>query len=339
MRIIADVDTGIDDACALLYLAGDPSVELLGVTTSAGNTTARQAALNSLHVLRTAGRPDVMVAVGETTPLKRPLTTTPETHGGSGLGHVPVPDLSQHLLRRASVEAWLGEFRLNPRRTSLLVTGPLTNLAIALRAEPNLPDLVHQIVIMGGSFNHLGNTTPTAEWNMWVDPDAAKEVFAAFEGWPEDRLPIICPLNVTEDVEFSPRLLDEAVEAAGGRAPHWHQGRPRVDGPQADTGWPVLDLLSDAMRYYFEFHFDHEQGYIAHLHDLFAAQVASGRAWAPMRTTVVDVEADSELMRGTTVRDDRGIWGRSPNARVVSRNDPERVFHDFAMSLRRLTRG
>lgn len=337
VKILADVDTGIDDACALLHLCGLADVELLGVTTTAGNTTALQAALNTLAVLDVADRPSVEVTAGEPGPLVKPLVTTPETHGPGGLGYAALQDLTPRLSGRHWLELWREALVRNPGEVTLLVTGPLTNLAVALREIPDLPQLVGRIVVMGGCFWHLGNTTPTAEWNSWVDPDAAKQVYAAFEGLPDDRLPIVCATEVTETIEHTPGALDELLARCGAEPVGYHAERPRVGRSEAATGSPALDLLADALRFYFEFHQDFDQGYVAHLHDLFAAQVAAGRADAPTVTTVVDVEADSELMRGTTVRDDRGIWGRQPNARVVVGSRPEEVFAEFAEALSRLT--
>lgn len=336
MKILADVDTGIDDACALLYLCGLEDVELVGVTTTGGNTTAHQSALNTLAVLDVAGRGDVEVAVGEPEPLVRPLVTTPETHGEAGLGHAARPDLADRLSSRHWLELWREAVLGSPDEVTLLVTGPLTNLAVALRAWPELADLVERIVIMGGCFWHLGNTTPTAEWNSWVDPDAAKFVHAFFEGQPTDRLPILCATETTERIEYRPDLLDELLASCGADPVRYSADRPRVQGPDAHTGHPALDLLTDALRFYFEFHFDYDQGYIAHLHDLFAAQVAAARAWHHTRETVVDVEAASDLLRGTTVADDRGIWGRRPTTRLVVDNRPDQVFDEFARSIARL---
>ena len=336
MRILADVDTGIDDACALLYLCGRPEVELVGITTSAGNTSARQAALNTLVVLELSGCGEVEVAVGEPAPLVKPLVTTPETHGPGGLGYAALPDLTPRLSERPWLELWREALTRHPGEVTLLVTGPLTNLAVALREIAELPQLVDRIVVMGGCFWHLGNTTPTAEWNSWVDPHAARQVYAAFEGLAEDRLPIICATQVTETVEYTPQALDALLARAGLPAAGLASESPRSTGPRARTGSAVHDLLVDVLRFYFEFHADHGQGYVAHLHDLFAAQVAAGRAFAPTRTTVVDVEADSELMRGTTVCDDRGIWGRRPNARLVVGSRPEQVFDEFAASVQKL---
>ncbi|SJN36800.1 Inosine-uridine preferring nucleoside hydrolase [Micrococcus lylae] len=330
-RILADVDTGIDDACALIQLAGC-GAELAAVTTTGGNATARECALNTLGMLELLGLGHVEVAVGAEAPLRRPPETTPETHGEGGIGYARVPHLPERLSGRSAVEVWVEELRAHPGETTILCTAPLTNLALALRAEPRLPELAAGIVIMGGSFYYPGNTTPTAEWNTWVDPDAAKQVYATFEGLPEDRLPLVCSLETTERIEYTPALLDGLLEDAGGRPVWWSVDRPRQDGPVADTGLPVLDVLADALRFYFEFHHDYDQGYVAHLHDLFAAQAAAGVADYSTATTVVDVEADSDLLRGTTVHDDRHIWGRRPNARRVTGNDPSAVFSAFAQA-------
>lgn len=330
-RILADMDTGIDDACALIQLVGS-GAELVAVTTTGGNATARQCALNTGALLDLLGRPDVEVAVGAQAPLRRPPETTPETHGSGGLGHARLPWDEARLSDRDAVDVWVEELRAHPGETTLLCTAPLTNLALALRAEPRLPELAAGVVIMGGAFLYPGNTTPTAEWNTWCDPDAAKEVLAAFEGLPEERLPVLCPLEVTERIEYTPALLDALLADAGHPPVGWAADRPRQTGPRADTGSALLDVLADALRFYFEFHHDYDQGYVAHLHDLFAAQVALGEAEIATRATVVDVEADSDLLRGTTVHDDRHIWGRDPNVRRVTGNDPRAVFARFAQA-------
>lgn len=342
MRILADMDTGIDDLCALLQLCGTPGVELVAVTTTGGNTTAEQSALNTLGVLDLAGRPDVEVAVGSTRPLVKPLVTTPETHGLAGVGWAQLPDASSRLSSRLATDIWLEELHAHPGETTILVTGPCTNLALALRAEPRLFELAQRVVIMGGAFFYLGNTTPTADWNFWCDPDAAKEVFAAAaaaeaSGLTPDRLPVLCALQVTERIEYTPARLDALLTSAGRSPVGYSARRPTTNRPDADTGHPLTDALADALRFYFEFHQDYDQGYVAHLHDLFAAQVAAGRAAVALEETVVDVEAASDLLRGTTVRDDRGIWGRRATTRVVVGNRPDEVFAEFARAIRHLT--
>ncbi|HIW30146.1 MAG TPA: nucleoside hydrolase [Candidatus Luteococcus avicola] len=341
MRILADVDTGIDDLCALLQLCGTPGVELVGVTTTGGNTTAEQSAANTAGVLDLCGRPDVPVVVGAGQPLLRPLVTTPETHGPDGVGWARLPDVAHRVQLDGAVDFWRDELRRHPGQTTILITGPCTNLALALLAEPRLFELAQRVVIMGGAFWYQGNTTPTADWNFWCDPDAAKEVFAASHraaenGLPSGKLPVLCSLQVTERCEYRPDLLDDLIVRAGAKPLAYTAARPRAQRPQADTGSVLLDVLADALRFYFEFHHDYDQGYVAHLHDLFAAQVAAGIATITTTVSPVDVEADSEMLRGTSVRDDRKVWGRVGNCQVVDDNHPEEVFEAFAAAVARL---
>lgn len=348
MRILADVDTGIDDALALCWLAARPDVHLAAVTTSAGNTTAHQAAVNSAAVLAACGRPDVEVSPGTPAPLVVSLTTTPETHGAAGLGYAHVP-ASAALSRRPFLDVWLDEVRAHPGETTLLVTGPLTNLAVALRAEPRFPDLLGRVVIMGGAFDYPGNTTPTAEWNAWVDPDAAAETYRAFEGLPAGRLPIVCSLGVTEPVELRPAWLDALARDVGVPEPRLSSKRDRTrrvpgggpdggptGGPDGGPAW--FDLVADALRFYFEFHADYGYGYVASVHDLCAAMIAADAVPFEALTTWVGVETASELTRGTTVRDARHLWGRPANARVVTSVDPDAVLGAFRADLGRLPR-
>lgn len=351
-RVVADVDTGIDDSLALIYLAGLHStgeIDLV-VTTSAGNTTARQAAVNSAEVLRLAGAADVPVVAGARSPLKVPLTTTPETHGEKGLGYYSplggggaAGDAGSAGDARTAVELWRGA-------SHILVAGPATNFAWALRHSPEVVGGAAEggaagsgatgsgttgsgtagaeITLMTGAFNYPGNTTPTAEWNAWVDPHALKEVFAA----PASTrpLPTICPLNVTEQVLLYPdRLL------------RWQEAL-RPTRPELAT------FLGDALRFYFEFHQSVGVGYCAQIHDLAAAMVMLRRVPCSFYDATVDVEADSPLMRGTTVADRvaeasasegaatsgaaeaRGTyWNRPANARILESLNPADVFAEF----------
>ena len=125
-------------------------------------------------------RTDVEVAIGRETPLVRALETTPETHGPQGLGHAELPPPSQPLSDRHGVDVILDEARRRPGEITLVTLGPLTNLAIAVLREPELPRLLGRYVLMGGAFGTSGNTTPTTEWNIHCDPDAAKIVFRAW---------------------------------------------------------------------------------------------------------------------------------------------------------------
>ncbi|NNG21132.1 nucleoside hydrolase [Naumannella sp. ID2617S] len=331
MRLLADVDTGIDDALALIWLAAREDVDLVGVSTTSGNTTAEQAAWNSLAVLESCGRFGVEVCTGTPTPLQVPPSTTPETHGDEGLGHAVLAEPRGSLSQRGFLDLWLDELRTHPGETTLLVTGPLTNLAVALRAEPRLPELMGRVVIMGGAFEHPGNTTPTAEWNAWVDPHAAAEAYAAWQGRPAP-LPTVCSLGVTEPVTLDPAWLDALAERLGVPAPRLSPQRPRADRvPPTQLAW--FDLLVESLRFYFEFHLDWGYGYLAQMHDLCAAMVALDAVAYQSQPVWVGVETDSPLTRGTTVRDTHKLLGHPANAEVVTAVDPaairERLLQDL----------
>ena len=192
--LILDVDTGIDDSLALLYAAGSPEVEFVAATCVSGNIDARQVAINTRAVLELAGRDDVEVALGRETPLVRALETTPETHGPQGLGHAELPPPTRPLSDRHAVDLILDEARRRPGEIALVTLGPLTNLAIAVLREPGLPGLLKSYTLMGGAYGVSGNTTPTTEWNIHCDPEAAKIVFRAWAAAREVDPTIARPL-------------------------------------------------------------------------------------------------------------------------------------------------
>ncbi len=335
--ILMDVDTGIDDALALVYLLSRPEIHLQAITCTAGNVGARQVALNNLALLELCGREGIEVAVGAEVPLEIPLVTTEETHGPQGIGYAELPPPHQQISARHAVDVWVEEVRAHPGEITGLITGPLTNFALALRREPELPRLLKGLVIMGGSFYYQGNTTPTAEWNTSVDPHAAKEVFAAYRGMPEDKLPVLCPLEVTERIEMHPEHLRRLGEAAGAREPELVLPE-QPEGQRSLSGNPLVACLSDALRFYMEFHRLYDQGYVAHVHDAFAACAAAGRTPFATRLATVDVETESPLLMGTTVADFRGLWGMPPNARIVSDNNPGHCFDELISSVGALAR-
>ncbi|MCW3158032.1 nucleoside hydrolase [Micropruina sonneratiae] len=323
--LIVDVDTGIDDSLALLYLMASPEAELLGITCTAGNVTARQVATNNLAWLELCGYADVEVALGAEVPIIAPLMTTEETHGPQGIGYAELPAPTRALSSRHATQVWIDNARRRPGEITGLVTGPLTNLALAVKLEPELPRLLKRIVVMGGAFNHPGNTNPTTEWNVAVDPDAARIVFDAFSGLPEGRRPVICALDVTERIEMRPHHIAALAEACGS-TPAEIIDPDDPPGRRSQASNRVVRHLSDAVRFYMEFHRLYDQGFLAHMHDPFAAAVALDPALATTRRATVDVELAGTLTRGQTVADWRGMWGREPNADIVVDTDPEEFF-------------
>lgn len=325
--LIVDVDTGIDDSLALLYLLASPEAEILSIASTAGNVPVDQVAANNLAWLDLCMATDIEVTLGAQVPLAAPLMTTEDTHGPQGIGYAELPASPRSLSDRDAKTAWVELVRERPGEITGLVTGPLTNLAEAIRIEPRLPQLLKRLVVMGGAFAHPGNTTPTSEWNIAVDPEAAAEVFAAFSDAPADQLPILCPLDVTETIEMFPDHVARLAERANSTPAEIIS---ESDSPttRSTASNPVIRHFSDAVRFYMEFHRDHDQGFLAHMHDPFAAAVALDPSIAAYRTATVDVELVGTLTRGTTVADWRGMWGRRHNAAIVSATDPAAFFDE-----------
>lgn len=333
--LVLDVDTGIDDALALLYACASPEVELLAVTCVGGNVEARQVAANTLAVLELAGRADVPVWLGEEQPLVKPLETTPETHGPGGIGHASLPPARRGLEAGHAADRIVELARVRPGEVTLVTLGPLTNLAIALRREPALPSLLGGYVLMGGAYRAPGNTTPTTEWNLHVDPDAAREVFAAWAGAAEamdgpPARPLAMGLDVTEGAQLLPAHLGRLALRAGAdaRDAGAFASEPlRVVGSVAAN--PVLRFIGDALRFYFEFHDRYDGFYGAFVHDPFAVAAALDRSLARTQPVFVDVEVGPGLAHGMTVADWRRLTGKPPNLDVAVEADAQAFLERF----------
>ena len=195
-------------------------------------------------------------------------------------------------------------------------------MALAVQRDPGLPRLLRRLVVMGGSFDHPGNTTPMAEFNAVVDPEAAKIVLDAFAD--SDARPLLCGLNVTERAEFRPEHL-----ARLGRACR-HDAR-------ADPRTRLVRLVSDAVRFSMEAHLRAGQGYVAHVHDPLALALALDGSLGETRAGTVDVELDGALTRGMTVVDWHGL-GRGPNADVAVQIDADRFLDELVDRIAGLAR-
>lgn len=342
-RLLIDCDTGIDDALALAYLCSLGHVQIEAVTSTPGNVDVEQVAANNRALLILCGKPDVPVLIGTREPLEIPLVTTPETHGPQGVGYATLPDPGPSSeADQGAIDYWIAAAHANPGELTVLLTAPLTNFALALRSEPRLPWLLRKVVVMGGAFYYQGNTTPTAEWNTHVDPHAAKEVFAAYtaaaeQGLESEKLPIVCSLDATERFEMQPDFLTKLSIEVGCAEPEIVQASD-PEGTLSTSSNPLVRYLSDALRFYFEFHRHYDQGYIAHVHDYFAAGVAAGTLDYETRPATIDVETESQLLFGTTVADFRGLWGKPANAQVVVANNPEAGFAELVQRLSALAR-
>lgn len=177
-KLLLDCDPGLDDALALVLAHGDPNLELVAVTTVGGNVALENTTRNALELREYLGFTDVPVAAGAAGPLVREARNAAEVHGVGGLGDVILPEARLPLDGAHAVDLIINTLRDAPGQIHLAAVGPLTNIALALRQEPRIAEWAASFVIMGGSFTR-GNTTPAAEFNVYADPEAAAEVFAA----------------------------------------------------------------------------------------------------------------------------------------------------------------
>ena len=310
---------------ALVYLLASPEAELVGIASTSGNVAAQQVCINNLGLLELCKARAIPVSKGADQPLSSALRTAEDTHGPKGLGYADLPQNGRTLTDYDAAEAWVRAARAHPGDLIGLVTGPLTNLALALRLEPELPNLLRRLVIMGGSFWYRGNTDLVAEWNISVDPESAAEVFAAWSG--RSSLPIVLGLNLTENIAMTPAIFTRLAEAAGSSSVPMSVLDPR--GTRSGASNPLIRVLEDAIRFYYEFHFDQGEGYLAHLHDPLAAAVALDPTMVQCRMATVGVELAGQLTRGMTIADWSGQWGKAPNADVGVSVDPDAFFDRF----------
>ena len=178
--VFVDVDTGVDDALALMYLLASPDADVVGIASTGGNVAVDQVCENNLGLLELCGITDIPVSKGSDETLTGPIRAPSAVHGTRGLGYADLPPTDGRLTDYDSATAWVRAAHAFPGELIGVATAPLTNLALALRAEPALPTLLRRLVIMGGAYDYRGNTTPVTEWNIGVDPEAAAEVFAAW---------------------------------------------------------------------------------------------------------------------------------------------------------------
>ena len=212
IRAILDVDTGIDDAMALALAVAAPTIDLIAVTTVAGNVALHHTTRNTLRVLDYIGAARVPVYRGMSRPLDRPLHDAAFVHGNDGLGGADLPEATRDVEAISAPPFLVDAARRAPGELTFIFVGPLTNLAVALALEPELPRLVKRLVIMGGAFRVSGNTTAAAEFNIYVDPEAAAQVLAA--GFDATWV----GLDVTQEARFHRAQWDALEDATAPNA-------------------------------------------------------------------------------------------------------------------------
>ncbi|CAB91168.1 hypothetical protein POMI540_2614 [Schizosaccharomyces pombe] len=202
MKIIIDTDPGQDDAITALLAIASPEIELLGVTTVAGNVPVSMTTRNALQMLDLAGRPDIPVYAGSNKPLLRAPITATHVHGASGFEGAVLPPPSRKENEGHAVDFIIDTLRNNePGTITICTIGPLTNIALALNKAPEVIQRAKQIVMMAGAFSEVGNITPAAEFNIYVDPHAAQMVLSS-------GIPIVMmPLDITHQLHTSAKRI------------------------------------------------------------------------------------------------------------------------------------
>ena len=244
-RVLLDCDPGIDDALAIVFGCGHPGLSLTGVTTVSGNVNLDTVTANALSVLELAGRPDVPVVPGSARPLLRATLDAREVHGEGGLGAARLPAAQAVPAAGHAVDYLIETIGAAPGEITLVATGPLTNIALAVRREPRLTGWVRDFVIMGGSAGR-GNVTPAAEFNIAADPEAAAIVFEA--GWPVTMvgLDVTLRARATPDVQDRMRGLGRLGTDLLLPGLLGYRGEP-AQGDAAAAGPPVHDVCALAL--------------------------------------------------------------------------------------------
>ncbi len=308
-RIIIDTDPGQDDAAAILMALGSPEIEVLALTCVAGNVPLPMVTRNARMVAELAGRRDLPVHAGCDAPLMRPLVTAEHVHGQTGLDGPVLPEPTMPLAEGHAVDAIVSLLREAPAGTiTICALGPLTNLATALERAPDIAGRIRRIVLMGGAYFEVGNITPAAEFNIYVDPQAADIVFRA-------GVPItVLPLDVTHKALVTP----ERAQAF------------------RDLGTPVGIAMAEMTSFSERFDIAKYGSTGAPLHDpcvigwLLRPDLFRGRE------INVEVEVTSELTMGMTVADWWGVTDRAPNALFIGDIDADGFFGLLTERLGRL---
>ena len=307
-KIIIDTDPGQDDAVAILLALGSPELEVLGLTAVAGNVPLPLTQKNARIVCELAGRPDLPVFAGCDRPLRHPLVTAEHVHGKTGLDGPQMADPVMPLQEQHGVDFIINTLRAEPSGTvTLCPLGPLTNIATAFARAPDIIERVQEIVLMGGAYFQVGNITPAAEFNIYVDPEAAKAVFGS--GVPL----VVAPLDVTH------KALTTAPRVTAFRALGTEVGR-------MVAAWTDFFERFDKEKYGSAGAPLHDPCVIAYLlkPELFTGRFIN-----------VEIEVNSPLTRGMTVADWWRVTDRAPNALFLGDLDADGF---FALLVERLAR-
>jgi inosine-uridine nucleoside N-ribohydrolase len=286
-KIILDCDPGHDDVIAILLAAHHPDIDLLAITTVAGNQSLDKTSLNALKVCSLANIRNVPVARGMDRPLVRPARHAPNIHGESGMDGPNIPEPDIELASQHGVDLLIGLLMNSDGDITLVPTGPLTNIATAIRREPAILPKIKAISLMGGAIG-VGNRMAAAEFNIWADPEAAAIVFDC------GRPITMSPLEVTHQALATDEVLDRLRAA---------------NRPVANFVVDLLTFFGDTYRNVFGFP-------APPLHDPCAVAAVIEPGILRAHTIRVEIETEGQWTSGRTVCDIYGVLGKEPNVRV-----------------------
>lgn len=308
-KIIIDTDPGQDDALAILLALASPELDVVGITAAAGNVPLTLTEKSIRKICELAGRPDIKVFAGCDKPMEGALVTAEYVHGWTGLDGADLPDPTMPLQVQHGVDFIIDTLMSEPEGTVTICTlGPMTNLATALTRKPEIANRIRRVVLMGGGLFEGGNITPAAEFNIYVDPKAAKIVIGC--GAPI----VIIPLDVTHKVLTSKARVG-AIRDLG------------TPVGEAAAGWLEYFERFDVAKYGTEGGPLHDPNVIAYL---LKPELYAGRQCN------VEVETDSELTKGMTVADWWGVTDRPKNALFMGSVDADGFFALLTERLGRL---
>lgn len=307
IRMILDVDTGIDDATAILYALRRPGIQLEAVTTVFGNIDVESATRNTLQVLELAGRPEIPVAMGAARSLAMPYAHKASfVHGENGLGEVELPAPSTRPVAESAADLIIRMVRENPGEITLVPTGTMTNVALAIMQAPDIVPLFREIVLMGGAVLHPGNVTALAEANIYKDPEAARILFRSGA-----KVKLV-GLDVTMQTLLSAAMIEQI----------------------ATEGDNAAQVIMQMNRYYLQAYkgFYPEIAGCA-LHDPLAVAVAEDPSLVTTQMMQLDVDCGHDAARGQTYADRRKVASIKPNVEVCLEVDADRFAKRFVEAL------
>jgi len=310
-KIILDCDPGHDDAVAIMLAVASEEINLLGITCVGGNATLENTKINTLKICSLLNRLDIPIYAGSNKPLVYDLVTAEHVHGESGLdteGDPIIVDPNHKIKDLNAVDYIIKTCNDSEEPIYLCPTGPLTNIALSLQKDPSIKDKIKEIVFMGGAALCLGNITPAAEFNIYVDPHAANIVLNS--GIPVTMM----GLDVTHKVNVNDKII-QSIKSNNNKA---------------------SIFFADLMEFYSKFHRELYESDESPLHDPCVIAYLINNKLFEGKMVHVQVEEDSELTRGETVVDWLGVKRLVPNCNVITEADSKMFFKILKKELAKL---